>query len=136
MPTTASAVPDEPDVAVVTFHLSANVAAERVWVVGEFNDWSQTALPMESTPDGFEATAVLACGRAYRFRYLIDGSRWENDWAADAYVPNEFGGEDSVVDLTEAVVVDLTDGAAATAAAAPSDRVRPHKRPRPVRIWQ
>ena len=31
---------------------------------------------------------------------LLDGQRWDNDWAADAYVPNSFGGDDSVVDLT------------------------------------
>jgi hypothetical protein len=31
---------------------------------------------------------------------LIDGQRWDNDWAADAYLPNSFGGDDSVVDLT------------------------------------
>ena len=45
-------------------------------------------------------TVDLDAGRAYRFRYLIDGQRWDNDWAADAYVPNDFGGDDSVVDLT------------------------------------
>ena len=33
-------------------------------------------------------------------RYLLDGQRWDNDWAADAYVRNDFGGDDSVVDLT------------------------------------
>ena len=42
----------------------------------------------------------MAAGRAYRFRYLLDGHRWENDWAADAYKPNDFGADDSVVDLT------------------------------------
>jgi hypothetical protein len=26
----------------------------------------------------------------------VDGERWENDWAADAYAPNAFGTEDSV----------------------------------------
>jgi hypothetical protein len=28
---------------------------------------------------------------------LVDGERWENDWEADEYVPNEFSGEDSSV---------------------------------------
>ena len=42
----------------------------------------------------------LEAGRAYRFRYLLDGHRWDNDWAADAYEPNDFGAGDSVVDLT------------------------------------
>ena len=45
-------------------------------------------------------TVDLDAGRAYRFRYLLDGQRWDNDWAADAYVANDFGGDDSVVDLT------------------------------------
>jgi hypothetical protein len=49
---------------------------------------------------GFSLTADLEAGRTYRFRYLLDGERWDNDWAADAYVPNSFGGDDSVVDLT------------------------------------
>jgi hypothetical protein len=34
-----------------------------------------------------------------RFRYLLDGERWENDWTADAYVPNSFGSDDSVVEV-------------------------------------
>jgi len=42
----------------------------------------------------------LDAGRAHRFRYLLDGQRWDNGWAADAYVANDFGGDDSVVDLT------------------------------------
>jgi hypothetical protein len=49
---------------------------------------------------GFSVTVDLDAGRAYRFRYLLDGQRWDNDWAADAYVRNDFGGDDSVVDLT------------------------------------
>ena len=39
----------------------------------------------------------LEAGRQYRFRYWLDNERWENDWAADAYLPNPFGSEDSVV---------------------------------------
>src|SRR5205823_2061090 len=36
-------------------------------------------------------------------RYLFDGRHWTNDEAADALVPNQFGGEDSVLSLDEAV---------------------------------
>ena len=43
-------------------------------------------------------TVTLAPG-TYRFRYLLDGQRWENDWAADDYVDNTYGGQDSVVDI-------------------------------------
>jgi hypothetical protein len=42
-------------------------------------------------------TLELAPGKAYQFRYLLDGDRWENDWRADRYVPNPYGGDNSVV---------------------------------------
>ena len=48
---------------------------------------------------GFSITLSLNAGHNYRFRYLLDGQRWENNWAADAYVPNPFGTEDSVLKL-------------------------------------
>jgi 1,4-alpha-glucan branching enzyme len=91
---------DDGDKVLVTFRMPPEVAAEEVCVAGEFNDWSQTAHPMSRERDEFAITIPLEAGRTYRFRYVLDGERWENDWAADAYVPNEFGGEDSVVDLT------------------------------------
>src|SRR3954470_13534187 len=85
----------------VTFEVDAAVQAERACLCGEFNDWSQVADEMERKADGgFALTKSLPGGRSYRFRYLLDGERWENDWAADNYVPNEYGGDDSLVDLT------------------------------------
>src|SRR5437764_8985816 len=85
----------------VTFEVDAAVQADRANLCGEFNDWSQSADAMERKPDGgFTLTKQLSGGRSYRFRYLLDGERWENDWAADNYVPNEYGGDDSLVDLT------------------------------------
>ena len=44
-------------------------------------------------------TLELETGRSYRFRYMIDGWKYENDWGADRYEPNPYGGEDSVVDV-------------------------------------
>lgn len=78
----------------VTFRIPAS-AATSAMLVGEFNGWSTDATPMESTGDSFEVTVPLAPGR-YRYRFLLDGERWENDWQADDYVPNEFGTDDSV----------------------------------------
>ena len=80
-----------------TFRLPVSVGAERVWLVGELNDWSRTAHPMRREGDWFTVTLELEPGRSYRYRYLLDGDRGENDWAADEYVPNEFGTDDSVV---------------------------------------
>jgi hypothetical protein len=88
----------------VAFTVDAAVAATKASVCGEWNDWSPDSDPMTRAADGsFSVTVELEAGRAYRFRYLIDGSVWENDWVADAYVPNGFGGDDSVVDLTALV---------------------------------
>ena len=82
----------------VTFVLDPRVEATRAAVCGEWDGWATETHPMEQAAEGgFRLTVELPAGRTYRFRYLLDGERWENDWAADAYVPNPFGGEDSVV---------------------------------------
>lgn len=84
----------------VTFELPPDVNAQTACLVGEFNDWNVESHPMTRNEDGsFTVTVALSPGQSYRFRYLLDGERWENDWAADAYVPNEYGSEDSVVQL-------------------------------------
>jgi 1,4-alpha-glucan branching enzyme len=86
----------------VTFVLpkDAAPAAESVCILGEFNDWSQDAHPLKRLKGGdFTVTLELETGRAYRFRYIIDGWKYENDWYADRYEPNPYGGEDSVVDV-------------------------------------
>jgi 1,4-alpha-glucan branching enzyme len=82
----------------VTFRLPAAAGATAAWVVGDWNDWSLEADPMKPRADGlFECTLLLEAGRSYRFRYYLGDDRWENDWDADAYLDNEFGGADSVV---------------------------------------
>lgn len=84
----------------VTFRLpkEAVQGAQRVNIVGEFNDWSIEASPMKALRSGeFTVTLDLKAGREYRFRYLVDGYRWENDWNADRYERNIYGTDDSVV---------------------------------------
>ncbi|MFQ5409082.1 MAG: isoamylase early set domain-containing protein [Anaerolineales bacterium] len=82
----------------VTFSLPAAVHAQEVCLCGDFNDWNKTARQLKRRKDGsFAVTLSLKPGHEYRFRYLLDGERWENDWQADAYVPNEYGSEDSLV---------------------------------------
>ena len=87
----------------VTFELPSNMWAERVNLVGEFNDWDTTATYMtRSRSDAnWKATVELQSGKRYRFRYLVDGKEWLNDWHADDHIENPFGSYDSVVDLTE-----------------------------------
>jgi 1,4-alpha-glucan branching enzyme len=88
------------DRVVVTFRIPVKCGAVEVAVLGEFNGWSPDADPMQRDGDEFVVTLTLPPGRRYRFRYLLDGTRWENDWAADGYELNDYGGHDSVLDLT------------------------------------
>jgi hypothetical protein len=71
-----------------------------VAVVGDFNGWDPTAAPMRKQGDGRVATVTLQPGRRYAFRYVCDDGAWFNDEAADAYEPNSFGVDNSILDLT------------------------------------
>jgi len=85
----------------VTFRLPRIAApdANSVFIVGDFNDWNIYANPMKKLKKGdFTLTLNLEPGNEYQFRYLIDGSTWENDWNADKYVKSPFGdSENSVI---------------------------------------
>jgi 1,4-alpha-glucan branching enzyme len=84
----------------VTFKLPADVGAETVHLCGEFNEWSPTKHPMKKLKDGsFSISVSLDSEQSYRFRYLLDNERWENDWDADAYVANQYGTEDSLITI-------------------------------------
>ena len=90
-----------PDVVRVTFELPPTVWAESVNLVGDFNGWDPTSLPMSRgrREGGWRLTLDLRRGREYQFRYLVNGTEWCNDWDADRYVTNPFGGDNSVVVL-------------------------------------
>ncbi|MGB5304946.1 MAG: isoamylase early set domain-containing protein [Gammaproteobacteria bacterium] len=85
----------------VTFRLPAEAAknANSVNIVGEFNSWDISAVPLKKLKDGaFAVTLDLKPNHEYQFRYLIDADTWENDWDADKYVPSPYGNsENSVV---------------------------------------
>ncbi len=86
----------------VTFRLPKQAApdAGEIAIVGDFNEWDHGQIFMTRLKNGdFRATLEIPSGREYRFRYFIDGNRWENDWQADRYVPNDFGCDDSVLSL-------------------------------------
>jgi len=83
----------------VTFVLPKEAVenAETVAVLGDFNNW-QNGVTLTKQKDGSFKTAVeLEKGRSYEYRFLINGEKWENDWAAEAYAPTPFGNYNSVV---------------------------------------
>ena len=88
----------------VTFELPTGIAdgAESVYLVGDFNNWDERSTVMDKKADKkvgnrFTLTLDLDLNREYQYRYLVNGTRWENDWDADKYVPNPFSGDNSVV---------------------------------------
>ena len=65
------------------------------WVHG----WDQQVHPRKKNKDGTVYSALtLDGGQTYEFRNFLDQERWENDWSADAYSPNEMGTEKSVIE--------------------------------------
>lgn len=90
------------DVCKVVFFLPAEAVpdARKVAVVGDFNQWDRNANLMKKQKDGsFQLALEIPTNHEYRFKYLVDDTTWENDWCADKYVKNEFGGEDSVIQV-------------------------------------
>jgi 1,4-alpha-glucan branching enzyme len=82
----------------VTFSLPAAVHGSTAYLVGDFNNWNETSHLMERDADGcFVITIELHANHEYQFRYLIDNLEWHNDWQADRYVQNTYGGDNSVV---------------------------------------
>lgn len=83
----------------VTFSVPSEIVSEKVTLAGDFNDWDTTSLALEKKNGVYETEVRLKPEAEYKFKYLIDGEVWENDYEADAYVPNEFGTEDSLVTI-------------------------------------
>lgn len=73
--------------------------AESVTLVGDFNDWSLSATPLERAEgDGvWWITIPLSPGR-YRYSFVVDGTMWLEDPNAPA-VEDEFGRANSVVTI-------------------------------------
>lgn len=87
----------------VTFRFDKQAArslnATEVFLVGDFNQWSETSHPLQALKSGeFTLTLDLELGREYQYKYLVNGSHWENDWQADKYSPTPLG-DNSVVQL-------------------------------------
>ena len=85
----------------VIFELPADVAEDGVSVVGDFNNWSPDEGQMDyiKTRDVWKKGVSFEPGETHEFRYVLDGSTYENDEDADGYAPNPYAGENSVLEL-------------------------------------
>ncbi len=81
----------------VTFQLPEGIEAEKVCLVGEFNNWDETANPMRKVDGVWQTTLKLEQGHEYQYRFLVNGAEWHNDWNADKYIANNVDGDNSVV---------------------------------------
>jgi 1,4-alpha-glucan branching enzyme len=82
----------------VTFKMLALDGCDCLCLVGEFDEWNETAHPMQRAADGtWSLTLELKPGRDYQYRYRTDTGVWHTDPTADVSVPNPYGFENSVV---------------------------------------
>lgn len=75
--------------------------AHEVYLAGSFNDWNPAHLLMRRDAEGvWRLRVVLAPGR-HEYRFVADGI-WNDDPRACAYVPNQFGWCNCVVEVAPA----------------------------------
>lgn len=79
-----------PELVDMRFTLPAAIGASYADLVAEFTSW--VPLPMDRLGDGkFTITLRLPAGQEWRYRFLVDGDSWVNDWAAVDYVVDDAG---------------------------------------------
>lgn len=79
----------------VTFEHSA--PAEQVALVCESNGWQPVEMK-KSKGNIFQAKVRLPIDNRFQYLYLVNGQEWVADESADAYAPNEYGRQNSVVE--------------------------------------
>ena len=86
----------------VKFSLSGEKynSASSVLVLGDFNNWQVGETPLKKAKTGaWSVTLDLETGKDYQFRYLVDGTNWENDPEADKFIASGLGSENSVLSI-------------------------------------
>lgn len=77
-----------------TFSITAPSAVS-VQLVGDFTHWQQKPIPMKKSTDGVWQTTVRLAPGIHHYRFLVDG-QWRDDPECTVRVPNPFGSQDSV----------------------------------------
>ena len=84
----------------VTFSLQAK-EADRVVLVGDFNNWDPKVHPMKNAGDGMWSKTVMIPAGTYEYKFLVDGT-WCLDPRNAQTCPNCFGTYNNICDLIEA----------------------------------
>jgi 1,4-alpha-glucan branching enzyme len=76
--------------------------ATRVYVVGDFNNWSVRADPMiDKNADGQWTLLYTLPPGTYEYKFVINGSKWIADPHNPATVPDGFDGVNSVLKIAK-----------------------------------
>ena len=65
----------------------------QVFLVGDFNNWSQTATLMKEIDGIYEKILYLKKGK-YGYKFIVDG-QWITDENADEFIDDGYGGKNS-----------------------------------------
>jgi 1,4-alpha-glucan branching enzyme len=84
----------------LTFILEAS-EAKKVFLAGDFNDWSPEKHPMRKDDNGTWKKRLILFPGNYEYKFLVDG-QWKEDPRNNRRCPNCFGSYNSVIRLPEA----------------------------------
>ena len=73
--------------------------AETVEILGLNSDWQNSIIMSKKKDGSFSADVNLPKDSRHQFKYLVNETEWLNEPEADNQVPNEFGGNNSVIIL-------------------------------------
>ncbi|MEN8192910.1 MAG: isoamylase early set domain-containing protein [Bacteroidota bacterium] len=78
----------------ISFKIDAEAAKDftNASLVGDFNNWDPSKDVMKKLKkDGsFSVQKTFEAGKEYQFKYVLDGSQWNNDPEADKFTETQF----------------------------------------------
>ena len=84
-----------------TFSYKAESTESNIVVMGQFNDWSRTALPLlDEDNDGVYERIVYLKPQRHEYKFVVDGVELI-DPANPVFISNNIGGWNSILELTE-----------------------------------
>lgn len=69
----------------VLFRLPAQIWADCIHLVGDFNNWSTSATPMRRSEQYWEAALTVPVGSTCYYAYLVDGKYWCSEYSGAAH---------------------------------------------------
>ncbi len=78
--------------------------AQQVYLVGDFNEWSTTATPMEANADSMWRVELELPSGTYRFGYFAINAAWFSDEATTGATSMRGDSESSTLTVTNEVL--------------------------------